>query len=380
MVKQLIIHLGDRKTGSTAIQETLIMHKAKLPGATDVFYPTRINHIHLADAIYMPSKVSDRDRVYRDVSKKLAQSDAEFGILSAETFESADPRVLKSLIDQYLPQYTDTVRLISYVRPHIERFQSGYSEVVKIGAFVGVPARFCEKAIERRRWSYADRLSLWKDVFGTQFTARPFVRQSLKNGDVVDDFFDYAIGDADFGRAYRPTSNESMTREEIALLRRFHLQTKTHAAISKIRAPLGKEVARQLALIRNEDGGTKFLAQKRLVRDLDAGYGDDIAALDQDFWNEPLFRTSFDRSAGRAPATAVGVQAKEIFTQETLSSINEAYVHIAQKVARAPQKALKAITTHRFERLTGGADTTLAQVDAIFSPLSQISLKEKQDA
>lgn len=379
MVKQLIIHLGDRKTGSTAIQETLILHKAKQPNESDVFYPAKINHIYLAEAIYQPSKETDRARVYTDINAQLEKSDAEYGILSAETFESADPRILKALIDQYLPRYAKSVRLVSYVRPHIERLQSSYSEVVKIGAFTGLPVRFCEQVIAQKRWHYTKRIEMWKDVFGAQFTVRPFVRQALKNGDVVDDFFHDAIGDADFARAYRPTSNESMSREEIALLRRFHLQTKNHPGISKIRAPLGKEVARQLSLLTGHSR-TKFLAQKRLIQDLGASYAGDMASLDQQVWNAPLFKDSFDRSADRAPMKAVGVQAKVIFSQASLSTLDEAYAHIGHHVAQGPQKALSAINTHRFERLTGGIDTVSSQIETIFGPFSRILLKENQDA
>ncbi|MFT7595545.1 MAG: hypothetical protein ACI8R4_002874, partial [Paracoccaceae bacterium] len=50
MINELIIHLGDTKTGSTSIQRALVNKACKSPGVS-IEYPTANNHTALVNTL-----------------------------------------------------------------------------------------------------------------------------------------------------------------------------------------------------------------------------------------------------------------------------------------------------------------------------------------
>ncbi|PCI44584.1 MAG: hypothetical protein COB49_10930, partial [Alphaproteobacteria bacterium] len=59
MINELIIHLGDTKTGSTSIQKALVRNICQAPGKT-IIYPTKNNHIGLAKTLDQKRRFNER--------------------------------------------------------------------------------------------------------------------------------------------------------------------------------------------------------------------------------------------------------------------------------------------------------------------------------
>ena len=100
MIKELVIHLGDTKTGSTSIQKVLAQKAYEVPGRS-ICYPGRTHHNPLGKTLSRRRLFKDRENRFREIAKVFLDSTADYGIVSAELFQSVDPRVLNDAIETY---------------------------------------------------------------------------------------------------------------------------------------------------------------------------------------------------------------------------------------------------------------------------------------
>ena len=295
MVKQLIVHLGDCKTGTTALQSCLASGGYTLPRGR-ICYPTQHNHnllaLPLSTLAEAPRHVPYRKARWAQVAAALEASDADWGVISAELFEFVPPAALRAALDDVLPGYRGRTRLVAYVRPHHARIVSGYAEALKK---TGAPATLNSYAnsIQRRGAMYHPRFSAWQAVFGADLTVRPMIRDRLVQGDVVADFLAFVSGDQDVTVAETPRDNSALSLPELAMMREVHARLGTarkgrgDAARLACRQ-LGWQLAPLLAAHRPEPGPKlgMHLTRARLVRDSFAG---DAAAMDADFFDGTPF-------------------------------------------------------------------------------------------
>ena len=120
MPKNLIIHLGDCKSGSTSIQ-TILFRQAWSSQNHTIVYPNGFNHIKLAKCLYQRDTLRAQPKIYKKIRESILKSDASTAILSGEAFEYVDPQLVENAINTYLPEFKNNVRLISYFRPHAAR-------------------------------------------------------------------------------------------------------------------------------------------------------------------------------------------------------------------------------------------------------------------
>lgn len=227
MVKKLVIHLGDSKTGSTSIQSTLANRKWESDAHT-LFYSAKFNHSRLADTLYRKSCEKFRAERFQSVARKLNRSDADIGVISAEQFEFCNPKLLSDAIGEYLPQYKDNLQLVSYIRPHTSRILSSYAQQIKRGVYGGELGQFCHYFFqEKKRIHYSERCQSWKDVFGDAYIVRPLIPALLKGGDVVTDFLYLCFDDDQFSVRALIRNNESLGVEDLSVLRHIHARLDT---------------------------------------------------------------------------------------------------------------------------------------------------------
>ncbi|WP_083097450.1 hypothetical protein [Pseudophaeobacter leonis] len=102
MIKELIVHLGDTKTGSTSIQKALVNGAYDVPGK-EILYPTGNHHIALAKTLTQERRFKQREARFKRVGQALRDSDADYGIISAEHFQFVDPEVFAESLKKYWP-------------------------------------------------------------------------------------------------------------------------------------------------------------------------------------------------------------------------------------------------------------------------------------
>jgi hypothetical protein len=103
MVTQLVLHVGDCTTGSTAIQSALSSGSYVLPRGGTIHYPAQINHnqhaLTISDLPEAPVHAPFREARFRALAKAMDDSDADWGVISAELFEFDKPEALKAVLD-----------------------------------------------------------------------------------------------------------------------------------------------------------------------------------------------------------------------------------------------------------------------------------------
>ena len=312
---KLVFHLGDMKTGSTAIQ-TVLMSKSWACDSVKLHYPSggRASHIILASCLQSNPPGVRLDSEMNAILDELAHASADVAVISAEQFEKVDPKVLLAAIETYMPNMVADARFIAYVRPHADRIPSGYAERVKIGNFLGTMTEFEAAQYQRETVMYTPRFQAWRDTFEDAFELRPMIREQLYRQDVVADFLQFALQTDDFTIAEVPDTNESLSLENLSILR--HLQTRIaagHRRTQTYQGILGRSLSRQMNKSAFRDG-TKIRLHKDLAKLIRVQYASDAAALDAAFFKGTPMTDALDASVSKAVDTEQMVRIEDHFT------------------------------------------------------------------
>lgn len=200
---RLILHVGDRKTGTTTIQHVLDA-RARNPqvhgGTFGVHYPLagrnieqRINHVNLTHELLDDKRFTPDLGGWADLSEELHSAQPALTVISSEGFESVAPGVVAQALDTYIPKGTE-ITLVAYIRPHVDRIVASYAQNVKTGKYILPLDTFARRSMRGRLGALHRRAAAWKDVFGDRYRVRPYARDLLMDRDVVADFLVGQVG------------------------------------------------------------------------------------------------------------------------------------------------------------------------------------------
>jgi hypothetical protein len=236
MRREIILHIGISKTGTSSIQRALAAVRPAL-GAAGIHYPSspgHANHGLLPMSLVPLAALRGFNPLLWEglgPEARLARFRAEFAaemaalpagatrvVFSAEQCAgllNSPERV--AALHALLAPHAAAFRVIVYLRRQDRHFASGYVQSMRVGHVV--PPGFGPGG-EDGLYDYAALLERWADVFGAAaVTPRIFEPESLAGGDVVDDFLD-AIGAPGLVPADAPErrSNLSISPGAIALV------------------------------------------------------------------------------------------------------------------------------------------------------------------
>lgn len=225
MKKKLLLHVGHHKTGSTSLQ--LALRSADDSGklAKHKFHycragrgKTMANHL-LAKLVSDPQiNVGDKGG-WLEAAAEAASAEAEVIIISSEAFEGRSPQRVRKVLLEYFGEYD--ISIVQYVRPHLSRLLSSYTQKVKTGQIHMSFEKFVVFSMKREMFVYIPRLEEWSDCFPeAELIIRPFIREYLHAGDVVQDFCVNALKvEADFLSEFiQKEANSSPSYEVLALI------------------------------------------------------------------------------------------------------------------------------------------------------------------
>ena len=227
MSRELFLHIGTTKTGSTAIQNTLSQRRRELEQAGIYVQnrPAKASHSLLAASVLenlalaprrghpMWGGVAPKTRLERFRREFASEMDALPGwarscIISSEHLSNwlqQDDEVDR--LAALLRPYFQRVTVIVYLRRQDQHVSSGYNEILKSGVIPSDDLAHSPDSI--RGLDYQGLLARYAKSFG-QAAIKPkiFAREDLLNRNVVDDFF-HAVG-VELGAADQSTSNQSI--------------------------------------------------------------------------------------------------------------------------------------------------------------------------
>jgi hypothetical protein len=238
---ELILHIGQSKTGTSSIQRVLGARRADL-AALGICYPASpgwANHGMLPASLVAPETLGHFNPALWDgmgAEARLARFRREFAaemgslpdktrlvILSAEQCSGllVTRDAIARLHDLVAP-YAGRIRVVMYLRRQDAHFASGYTQALRVAQISppGLPPYGPDRL---PHYDYATVLDDWAAIFGdAAIEPRIFERASMVNGDAVDDFLALAgvplVVPSDDQDRY---SNLSVTPAAIDLMRRF---------------------------------------------------------------------------------------------------------------------------------------------------------------
>lgn len=222
MVKSLVLHIGDPKTGTNAVQHVLGNNLYEVEDKTLFFAPARFAH-ELADRLLWRNAISDEDvsAYLRPFAERYNKSDADIGVISSDRFAGSDPARLHAVITGHFEVDEKDIKVVSYLRPHCDALTSRYAQQVKTGQFTGTLDQFYP--FRKASLSYTRRIRKWKNVFGDNHSFHLFSRDALEGGDIVMDFFKNALNLENFKLQESQLANQSPSVKELSVIRQYYL-------------------------------------------------------------------------------------------------------------------------------------------------------------
>jgi hypothetical protein len=354
---KLVFHLGDMKTGSTAIQ-TALSSKRWTCDSVRLLYPhgTKVSHITFAQSLSGRVDDSKTEKLVGEILDEIYDTPADVAVISAEHFENVDPNVLKAVIEKYMPEMLAEARFISYVRPHADRFASTFAERVKTGYFAGTLSELQAVLHQRGTFVYTPRFLSWRAVFGSAFELRPMMRDLLFRNDVVADFLQFALQTEDFTLDDTPDANESLSLENLAIVRQLHLRlSEGHRFVQNYQSTVGRAFARRMNESAYRDG-TKVRIHKGLAEIVRAQYAEDAAALDAAFFKGTPMTDALNAAPSKAVEAEQSVRIEDHFSDREQYLINTFIDQTAVLVNADPDFLAERLRTDHQIRVTAEPD------------------------
>ncbi|QEW23948.1 hypothetical protein LA6_006186 (plasmid) [Marinibacterium anthonyi] len=183
MSREIVLHIGRHKSGTSSLQHFLGGRREYLD-RLGILYPrtgssNRIAHHALVDACNSKRTGPEAIGPMIEGLKRELGPQHHMVLLSSEAFQNLDDMSRLSAVIEALG--IDRVRVVCYVREHLDYAISGFRQMVqnqtRFVTFNTYAWRFKDPAGFIRRWQNLGELTLkWYD------------RSQLKNGDVIADF------------------------------------------------------------------------------------------------------------------------------------------------------------------------------------------------
>lgn len=241
-MKRLILHIGQHKTGSKALQSFLDLNREKLAGE-GIFYPPgieqsqvkayQISHYWLYDCLlsrFSRERLEERLRTLSETSHPTVLLSAEdlFEMTTAHQLDYSLSLVARAaeLLSTLCRRFALKTRVVVYLRRQDHSLASHYSQYVRAS---GHPQIDFPTFALATRWRLDPRplLKIWGSAFGeSALIVRPYEAARSSPG-IVEDFFELVLGRSLSSRFDKPERtlenvNSSTDRDTLELIRLAH--------------------------------------------------------------------------------------------------------------------------------------------------------------
>ncbi|MEM0905976.1 MAG: hypothetical protein AAGJ94_01340 [Pseudomonadota bacterium] len=237
-MKDVYIHIGPHKTGSTTIQHFL-MGNTDLLRKRDDLHVCTTGRVWKGQNINLAWQFVNKDRrekdggSWEDLTAEINASDSSKFIVTSETFSRLRPKHV-STIATFLSGYN--VYVIFYARRPEDRLHSRYTQLIKNMNEVDTPENYVTRMLSDDLISEIHNiLAVWADVFGDDaIKLRVQEKSQLVGGDLVSDFCD-AVGVGLDGSEFYPERelNVSPGPKSLEMLRQLGIAKRKSAPTAK---------------------------------------------------------------------------------------------------------------------------------------------------
>jgi hypothetical protein len=300
-MKELVLHLGMPKTGSSALQVFLARnHAALLARGVDYLeigefglgVKGRIsagNGAYLARTLLAPdspARIPDPDRHRAEFHAAIARSTARIGIVSSELFIDARRAALEGLIGA-LRERGVTAKALYYIRRHDQFLASAYMQQVKRHGCTDSPETYARVAYRQHPFlKYRSFYGYLSEIFGPGNIVCRTYEGAVTQGDGLFRDTLAALGIAADGLAFEvPDVNTSLTPKEVAIMLLVNrYKPRMHFSDMVVENTISTGAMKA--------GMEHHILPQKLVAEVEAYFRDENQAMARDcFQREQLFRT-----------------------------------------------------------------------------------------
>jgi hypothetical protein len=232
-MKQLLLHIGTGKTGTTSIQHT-IERAFKEKNLGNIAYPeiSGSNHNFIAEVYKDPKRLSRssrhryrselRDNTFTELTSRVRDNLRQWivkndcTILSGEYFGGLSDIEIRRFCEDLRRWGVGKVRVLIYIRNPSSYYLSFIQQQLKGSHQITNPGAF--------KYRFRESIESWQAVI-TDVVARPFERSSLIGNDVVPDFLrqvsDFFGEVVERDRIEAIRKNESLSAEGMLILQKY---------------------------------------------------------------------------------------------------------------------------------------------------------------
>ena len=249
MKKQIVLHVGMDKTGTTTLQQFLHGMRAQLETAHGLLVPRTgqwSDHSHHPFAFTALGvngfKVTDIETLFSDLEAEMSASDADQVLLSSECLFKVPYSQPNSPIWMQFRRLFSRVRIVIYVRRQDSWIESRHRHSIVSGREISI-----ESLAEPFFADYRTYIDQWANLFGKDnVTVRPFEKQQWVNGDICQDFLStlgLPSGDA---LSFTAAENQSFSSADVLFRSRLHSLGLTPPNLTRINQILGGRLQEDL--------------------------------------------------------------------------------------------------------------------------------------
>lgn len=237
MKKELIVHIGSHKTGTTTLQRTLHWNAGQFLDDGYAFgYTEGVAHVHNHLGFDPAVGMVPNGFMMRDLDGLVAllrDLPGERAFISSENFSFVFSQEEIARLGEALKEEFETVRILVYLRRQDSHLVSHHQE----GAKPRRPAEvmlFGTDPAALPPWTpafdlyldYNARLRMWAEVFGAEnILVRLFERDGMVDNDIVSDFLDMLeIDYAPYKRLGETNTSEGFIRTKCGHLLNRHMK------------------------------------------------------------------------------------------------------------------------------------------------------------
>ncbi len=214
-MKKVILHIGRHKSGTTALQDYLNGNMKWLytNGYEYLSIYRRETAQHLLSEPFARNQLKDKtdeevNLMIKEAREKILESSNNdlTLLISSEAFQNCDPKIIRRIFTKDLFD----VKVVCYFRDQVSYLISSYAQAVHAGFRTDNFDTYLN-VFNANYWSFSEQ---WDDQFNNMHIGI-FAKESLKNGDIVEDFCTNIL-DIKSNIHERYSSNPSLSRRYLA--------------------------------------------------------------------------------------------------------------------------------------------------------------------
>lgn len=337
--RQITIHLGGHKTGSSSIQYALTAARDILWENGRILYPKtgfrKVNHVGLAHEFTGKFGKTNQESLPL-LKSEVGKAEPNHIILSAEAFENVEPKLLANKFDTFFANEFDT-SVLMYIRSPASLIISQYDQrMMHVWDARDFDAHIAHLS---KNYKMPERLNAWEASFPGRVIVRPFSKNHLIDNDIVQDFFVRFFGKehqaTHFARTLEPKNLGRPAALVLLMERVKNHARKNHSKYGINTAANVKKIQRKICEIAQEKINgkaniTKLRWPGKALRDYYKVSIDGIRWIDDQYFKSPILEEEMDRILDATPPDAGPLTLEEALDMDG-TAIDEMVLEILEE-------------------------------------------------